>query len=110
MIAGFVGLVSLIVENWNNGSPKLHAVALAFGLPAGLCVAMILGDCCKCEGCEGAALPGMGILLPSFLILSVLFGDWAMGAMTNNLAGVPTNDQALYYLYWISKRFTMFSW
>ena len=112
MIAGFVGLISLITENWSDGSPKLHTVVHVFAYPVGIGVFLILADICGWwqGACKGVAPKVLAILLPGFLILSVVFGDWALGAMADNLAGVPTNDQALYYLYWISKRFTMFSW
>jgi hypothetical protein len=52
MIAGFVGLISLIVENWNNtvGSSNLHIVAYYFGVEAAVCALLFLGDlCCHAE-------------------------------------------------------------
>jgi hypothetical protein len=111
MIAGFVGLVSLIVQNWSNGpQQKLHAVTLVFGIPAGMCLAVIFYGICAEKGKIEDSAVGLAILLPGFLILSVIYADWALGAMTHNLAGMPSSDPALYYLYWISKRLTMLSW
>jgi uncharacterized membrane protein len=112
MMAGFAGLISLVAENW-DASPKLRIVAVVFGIPALICVVLILGGMCLSHINAFFAVTArwaLKILLPGFLILSIFFGDWAMGAMTNNLAGVPTSDQGLYYVYWISKRFTMLSW
>jgi len=112
MMAGFAGLMSLIAENW-DASPKLRIVVVVFGVPALICVVLILGGVFlgNTNGCFAVtARWGLKILLPAFVILSVFFGDWAIGAMANNLAGIPTSDQGLYYVYWISKRFTMLSW
>jgi hypothetical protein len=147
MVAGFVGLSSLIKLNWDaqsqSQSDKLHTVVYVFGVPAALCLfcaiagICVAGHCCSCcdrisetnkdkldartrarldedeeqeEECGGTiAIWSLSVLVGGFLILSVFLCDWSLGAMVNNLTGVPTNDQSLYYLYWISKRFTMFS-
>ena len=107
MLAGFVGLTSLIVQNWPVANRKLHLVVLIFGTPLGLnLMVMFLSTIC-CTLKNASKVVAIGILI--FLIVSVLFGDWALGAMANNLAGVPSNDQALFYIYLISKRLTMFS-
>lgn len=107
MLVGFVGLISLIVQNWPVANNKLHLVVEIFGalLGLGLMVMALSTICCKWEKASKVVTIGVCI----FLIVAVLFGDWALGAMANNLVGVPTNDQTLYYLYWISKRLTMFS-
>ena len=107
MLAGFAGLISLIVQNWPIGNKKLRLVLLIFGAPLSLSLlVMFLSTiCCKLKNAGNVVVIGIQI----FLIVSVLFGDWALGAMANNLAGVPSNDQDLYYLYWISKRLMMFS-
>jgi len=106
MLAGFVGLISLIVQNWPVANKKLHIVVQIFSAPLslGLAVMALSVMCCGWEN----KVVGIGVWI--FIIVSVLFGDWALGAMANNLVGVPTSDQSkLYYIYWISKRLTMFS-
>jgi len=107
MLAGFVGLISLIVQNWPVANKKLHLVVQIFGAPlsVGLMVMALSIICCKWK--NASKVVGIGVRI--FLIVTVLFGDWALGAMANNLLGVPTSDQTLYYLYWFSKRLTMFS-
>ena len=47
MIAGFVGLIFLMVENWSDGPKRLNTVTLVFGIPAGICVALIIHGVCS---------------------------------------------------------------
>ena len=109
MIAGFVGLVSLVSENWNNSSTKLHTVTLVFGIPVGLCGALIAYGCCSEHGSAEDVSVGLAVLIPGFLLLSVVYSDWALGTMTNNLVGTPVDNKVLFWCYWVSKRFTMLS-
>jgi hypothetical protein len=107
MMAGFVALISLVVENWGNSSSKLHTVTLVFGIPAGLCIAAIIHGLCSGEGSPIEAAIEFRVLLPGFLVLLVVYADWALGAMAENLVGLTSSDSALYWLYFGLKRFTM---
>jgi hypothetical protein len=105
MLTGFVGLISLIIREW-HGHSKLHTIIYVFSGVFGFFV-VISGFLLSLDG-------GLVIaLISSFLVftmLSALFCDWSLGAMTNNLLGMPSGDSAsLYWSYFALKRLTMFS-
>src|SRR5262245_15476049 len=108
MIAGFTGIVSLVFHNW-GGHPKLHIITYVFSGVLGFFFffALMFKFIRKKAGCP---LVLFGILFISFTVLSALYGDWALGAMTNNLLGKPSGDSAgFYWSYFVLKRLTMFS-
>jgi len=107
MIAGFTGLISLIIRNW-SGHQKLHIITYAFGGVLGACV--LLSCLAMLDGFTEGLGTAAGVFFIVFSTLAALYGDWALGAMTDNLLGTPSGDSSgLYWAYWVLKRLTMFS-
>jgi hypothetical protein len=107
MIAGFSGLISLIIQNW-SGHPKLHIITYVFSGVLGFCV--LLFCLFMLEGFADGLATALALGFATFAMLAALYGDWALGAMTDNLLGTPSGDSSgLYWSYFILKRFTMFS-
>jgi len=107
MIAGFSGLISLVIENW-KGHPKLHIITYVFGGVLGFCV--LLFCLFMLDGVAEGLAAAVGLGFATFAALAALYGDWALGAMTDNLLGTPSGDSSgLYWSYFILKRLTMFS-
>jgi len=106
MIAGFVGLTSLMIPAWSS-NPKLRIITYAFSGVLGFfilffCLALFYS---VSDGLVAIAFGGFGV----FATLAALYGDWALGAMANNLLGTPSGDSSgLYWSYFILKRLTMF--
>jgi hypothetical protein len=73
MIAGFVGLIFLM-ENWSDGPKRLNTVTLVFGIPAGICVALIPDHPWGLQRPRFKRSTGLSILLFGFLILCGLRG------------------------------------
>ena len=107
MIAGFIGLISLIIRNW-GAHPKLHIITYVFAGVFGFII--LLSTFTFFIGIGEGLAATFGITLITFAALAALYGDWALGAMTNNLWGFPSQDSfGLYVSYLILKRLTMFS-
>lgn len=110
MITGFVGLFSLVIENW-GWHRQVAIVTYSFGGVLVLCEIIVVRFLIW-GTLEGSVEIVWQIILSFFTffsILTVLYADWAIGAMTNNLSGAPTADNAvLYYTFFIVKRITMF--
>jgi hypothetical protein len=105
MFAGFIGLISLIIRNWDD-HPALHIIVFVFSGVFGF--TLVISTVTFFFG-EGSVL-SFPITPLMFIMLSALFCDWSLGAMTDNLLGTPSGDSAgLYWSYFIFKRFTMFS-
>jgi hypothetical protein len=98
MIAGFMGLMSLISRNWSN-YPKLHIVLSVF---AGLTCFVVFGISLAFRAFDFKVYP-LVVQFLMFIMLSALFCDWSLGAMTNNLLGMPSESSA--GLYWSYFRF-----
>jgi len=102
MIAGFTGLVSLIKENWHTYR-NIAVVTYTF---AG--IALFFGLAIFASRQPRDLL--WGYYTAVLIILAPLYADWALGAMADNLLGVPSGDSApLYWSYFVLKRFTMIS-
>ncbi|KAF8660104.1 hypothetical protein AX16_001662 [Volvariella volvacea WC 439] len=119
MSAGMVGLMSLVIQHWNDrGIVKL---TIAFYSIVGFGVVLGILEACRSTakrrrvGAKDVAFgAGIGILIVSpivFIILAAFYSDWALGMMTDNLLGLPTNDNTIFYwTYFAAKRLPMFSW
>jgi len=105
MIVGFVGLASLIIQNW-SGHSKLHTITYVF---SGVMVFFGLVFSLLVSGFGGMWVAPF-FWFAVFAGLAALYGDWALGAMVDNLLGMPSGDSScLYWSYFILKRLTMFS-
>jgi hypothetical protein len=103
MIAGFAGLVSLIIQNW-RGHTVLHTITYVFSAVMGF---TIIGGLMTFGG---GMIPAAFLWFSVFASLAALYGDWALGAMVGNLLGTPSGDSSwLYWSYYLLKRLTMFS-
>ncbi|TFK69632.1 hypothetical protein BDN72DRAFT_840114 [Pluteus cervinus] len=122
MYVGLAGLIALLVKHWSTASGSFIGLTVTWS-----CITVLatvgsylfadritpkgLGPHSRYETREdeislGSAY-GVGL---SFIVLSALYCDWALGIMTGNLAGLPSKDNsALYWTYFLFKRLTMFS-
>ena len=109
MIAGFAGLTSLIIQNW-GGHPKLHIITYVFSGVLGFFVLVFALSLHFGDGFVAALAITLAGGFSAFAMLAALYGDWALGAMTDNLLGTPSGDSSgLYWSYFVLKRLTMFS-
>jgi hypothetical protein len=108
MIAGFAGLVSLILQDWSHNR-KLHIITYAFGGIGGLLLLAFVFALWFVEN-KDPLLSTLVFCVMVFSTLVALYGDWALAAMVDNLWGTPSGDSiGLYWSYLILKRLTMFS-
>lgn len=107
MLAGVVGLVALVVKDHLKHAEVLRLTEV-FGFLIGLGIVFIfLG---VLDGSQSLLYGGLLYVAVSFSLLSILYCDWALGIITDNICGLPSSDTAaLNWAYWISKRLTMFS-
>ena len=135
MVAGLRGLTSLILQNKNNQAVVRLSIGFWCIVSAGLIVFLVLGfiACCqtrpetdtakpnddasitsttkvKVKGVVTMALSGLSICCVLCIILAALYGDLALGFLSKNLVGLPSGDNAaLFWSYFVAKRFSMFS-
>lgn len=106
MLAGFSGLVSLLISNWKEHH-KLAIITYAFGGVLGAFILFYMVTLCGDPSLRWSQ-PILWFIM--FAALSALYADWALGAMTDNLFGKPSGDTTvLYWSYFFLKRLTMFS-
>ena len=110
LITGFVGLFPLVKENWANN--VVRDVTYAFvGTIIG---ASLVGAAFYLFAGEGStagfSLYGVGSALMAIGILGVLYSDWVLGAIAENLGGTPSGDSViLYWTYFVVKRLPLLS-
>lgn len=115
MVAGFIGLISLMKENWvgfpaDNEPPQAVAIiTYAFVGTVVLFFLLILLVSRKDGNFRWLmAIGGTSII---FTMLSALWCDWELAALVNNLSGVPSGDvTVLYWSYFTVKRLPMLSY
>ena len=108
-----VGVVSLVVETWDNRTVRIITFTFLAICITGVVVAIACGCVSGWTNPEDACGPralGAVALAVSVVCLALLYSDWILGAVAGNLAGVPSGDIAwLYWAYFISKRLPLFS-
>ncbi|KAF8653569.1 hypothetical protein AX16_003879 [Volvariella volvacea WC 439] len=117
MITGMTGLMSLVVQNWEDrGVYKLTIgfyTIVGFGLVFGLLVGIIAALADESSATVNILASGAGSLTMGtiyFTVLAAFYSDWALGMMTDNIVGTPSSDTAsFYWTYWIAKRLPMLS-
>ena len=101
-VIGFTGLMSLASQHWTS---QTRIITLIFVGLIGIAVVSAL-----VFPLTGVIGQGEGIFVGLLVIFGLvsLYADWMLGAMVNNLLGVPSGDNALiYWLYFGSKRLNM---
>ncbi|PPQ92514.1 hypothetical protein CVT25_010347 [Psilocybe cyanescens] len=114
MIAGMIGLMSLVVKVADQ-VPSVLGLTIAFysvigaSLIVGIISMVII--CYLGGGSPGkVAATGLLVTIALFIVLSAFYSDWCLGIMLDNLLGTPSSDNSgFYWTYFIAKRFTMFS-
>jgi len=115
MMAGMTGLMNLVAKVAKD-IPELLDITIAFYMIIGASlivsiVSMVI--ICYWGGGvpEKVVATGFAVTLALFLVCSVLYSDWCLGIMLDNLVGVPSSDKStLYWTYFVAKRLTMLSW
>jgi hypothetical protein len=116
MIAGFIGLVSLVAKT-------VYKIPGVLGLTIGflaifaaspfVTAVTIMKFYWKDGGISLAHFLWTVFVITSsiFIALSALYSDWCLGLMLGDLKGVPSSDNApLYWTYFAAKRLSMLSW
>jgi hypothetical protein len=114
-IVGFVGLVGLVIEAWDEVTLLRHLTYGALALFIFLAVmGFAIGACCWPD-----RLPGSGIIAAFgtaalvFGFGAVIYSDWALAAVANNMVGSPDGNNIyvtiLYWTYFAGKRLPMLS-
>lgn len=114
-VAGFIGLMVLVKEAWQE-VPLLRHLTIGAGVLFGILAALGfgLGACCWPESWVGSGI-GTAILV-SIVIFgagAVIYSDWALAAIAHNLVGAPDGNNwrisAVYWMYFAAKRLPMLS-
>ncbi|KAF4632716.1 hypothetical protein G7Y89_g5411 [Cudoniella acicularis] len=119
VIAGLTGLLSLVAQEITTNHQVLD-ITIAFGtIIATLAVIMLFvvvflfGSETKKEVFLVIGTTGFMVFTTTFSAMAVLgafYSDWILGAIAENLAGVPSSDNApLYWSYFLAKRLPGFS-
>jgi hypothetical protein len=117
--AGLAGLFS-IVHKVVGTNTRVRIITIVFGviwgLPAGLGLLACGLHCCgrhntmEKGGCFKKALVGLAVSVFLIFILLPFYCDWVLGAIGEDLTGLPSSDNAiLYWLYFAAKRIPGFS-
>jgi hypothetical protein len=121
IVVGFVGLVPLVKQSWSNHT--IGIITYVFGgVIVGLGIAIVAystyNDPQKGDGgllfCSGGITMswfwGLSTCIGVWGVLGVLYSDWILGCIAEDLAGLPSSDNAiLYWTYFIAKRLPLFS-
>ena len=115
MFAGVVGLMVLVKRHIHK--PGVRQLTAGFFTIVGAGILVTLGGFMyrlrsaeNVEKSKRVIIGGIVWVVGTFSILAVFYSDWALGMMTENIGGLPSSDaSALYWTYWVSKRFPMFS-
>jgi len=116
-IVGSVGLMDL-VRQYLQDSRMLQTITYIFvGLSCGgtltVMIVTLIATWTGANFLRSLGLSALAAVEFGLLILTVLFAlysDWALGAISGDLAGYPTQSNAwLYWLYWTVKRLPMLS-
>jgi hypothetical protein len=111
LITGFVGLCPLVKENWDNNVVRI--VTYVFGgvvIGVGVMVGVIFFCLWNEEGFVKAWLWGMAASMIGWTCLGAIYSDWILGAIAENLVGMPSSDNmVLYWSYFIVKRLPLLS-
>jgi hypothetical protein len=112
MLAGFVGLISLIGRNWIS-HPKVRVVVWVFVGFYGLIflvTSCVLIPCCSDADNDGFFVLSTIALFVFILLLFPFFCDFSLAAMTSNWVGMQRGTSlGIYWAYFVLERFTMFS-
>jgi len=116
VIVGMVGLCSVVNKNIHihkvmEFTAIWWALGTIFCLIPGLCYMIF-----KRRACDGGGycmsfwmFAVVGVCF--FEAFSVLYSDWVLGIVGDNLAGAPSSDIVkLYWIYFVAKRLSLFSW
>lgn len=114
---GFIGIASLVKANIATNH-QLKIITIVFGATAAV-VGLATMVCamvaypeqrCLMSNIFGSFLFGVMCCLVALTVLFALYSDWVLGALANDLTGVPSQDVLVFYLvYFLAKRLPMFS-
>jgi hypothetical protein len=116
VIVGMTGLVSLVSQNW--GAEHVALITYVFGGVAGgtaFCVAIMAfigaaSDDGFSSGLKWSATSMIIMGIVAVGLLAAFYSDWILGAMTDNLIGSPSSENALlYWAYFVAKRLPILS-
>ncbi|KAF8660096.1 hypothetical protein AX16_001654 [Volvariella volvacea WC 439] len=117
MIAGMAGTLSLVSQNTHIGFVKVLTGIFSALVVLGVLIAIAYGygrrDPMMAYPAEAIKPLGRSIIVGvgTFTVLSAFYSDWVLGAMTDNLFGMPVEQNAArFWAYYIAKRLPMFSW
>jgi hypothetical protein len=128
MIAGMTGLMDLVAKVVKHSNPLWHLTEVYFlCLGIGLLVSLpsigrylvdkMSGNEVETRnevetGCDWPEIAmGYERTLAYVLALSAVYSDWCLAIMLDNLVGVPSSDNLVFYwTYFVAKRLAMLSW
>ncbi|KAH9474788.1 hypothetical protein JR316_0013253 [Psilocybe cubensis] len=114
MVAGMIGLMSLVVKVTDRSETVLGLTIAFYSVVGASLVVGIISMILTCylgSGESGkVAATGFLVTIALFIVLSAFYSDWCLGIMLDNLLGTPSSDNSgFYWTYFIAKRLTMFS-
>ena len=115
-VAGFAGLVKLIIEAWSDTPLLRHLSYGAMGLFVFISFVGLIIGCCIGEHSPGSRFfTGVGASLCTALVVfaagAAIYSDWALAAIADNLVGLPDGNNVLlsiiFWVYFAAKRLPM---
>ncbi|KAK4214913.1 hypothetical protein QBC37DRAFT_313340 [Rhypophila decipiens] len=116
-VVGFIGIASLVKGSIGHNT-ELKIITYVFAAAAGvvtvatmICAMVVYPDQrCLVSNIFGSFLFGGMCCLVVLTVLFALYSDWVLGALADDLTGVPSQDVLVFYLiYFLAKRLPMFS-
>ena len=120
-IVGFTGIMNIVKHNFGDNQ-QLRTITYVFagvsgGIPAVVAILLFCGlafcdddnDGC-CSHIFTVVLSGLGLVVFMLTILFAFYSDWVLAALTGDLVGWPSSENALFYwTYFAAKRLPMLS-
>jgi hypothetical protein len=111
VVVGFVGLGPLVKQSWHN--PAVGIITYVLGgmvVVLGIAVAVVSMFSSTDGGVVMSWCWGLLGCLLGCGFLGVLYSDWILGSIAEDLVGLPSSDNAiLYWTYFVAKRLPLLS-
>jgi hypothetical protein len=116
LVTGFVGLCSLVNQDWKEKTVQIISFAFAGTLVLVSVVGVIFLQCLGSDSrtlkrlAKSPLAAGIILFVTGTSVLGALYSDWILGAIGDDLVGFPSGDnQYLYWAYFVAKRLPLLS-
>lgn len=113
-VVGFIGLGRLVKQSWHNPTvgilTYIYGGLVAIVAIVAIVVAIYSMSSSADDGVVVAWCWGLLACLAACGFLGVLYSDWILGSIAEDLVGRPSGDNAiLYWTYFVAKKISLLS-